>query len=261
MSPRARFVSEPFTERVSPHAHLLESDGARGVIPRSRRAIAALGRDARVASRSDAYRNPRRGVRSRRAVAGLRPRGSRSASRVYVRRPARVRARPFSSAPAPAAACASSPRARQPRPSRDSATPTRTSSTTSSPALPPRSSAASESVEDSRDAAACDLRRVVGALSPAMTHPRPRWRSRASWSSAVSVRVRRRLRRRGGAGRPRRHRGTLLQRARGRDVRQVQPSVVRTSRFPPRDDRPRLRSRRTYADQSDPRSRGDRRCG
>ena len=53
----------------------------------------ALGRDARVASRSDAYRNPRRGVRSRRGGGGLRPRGSRSASRVYVRRPARVRAR------------------------------------------------------------------------------------------------------------------------------------------------------------------------
>ena len=41
MSPQARFVSEPFTERVSPHAHLLESDGARGVI----RALSACDRE------------------------------------------------------------------------------------------------------------------------------------------------------------------------------------------------------------------------
>ena len=126
----------------------------------------ALGRDARVASRSDAYRNPRRGVRSRRGGGGLRPRGSRSASRVYVRRPARVRAR-------------LSRRRRHQRPrvlprrARRQRDPRATRPPRPEP-LPPRRRRrsrralfrASESVEDSRDAAACDLRRVVrGSLA------------------------------------------------------------------------------------------------
>ena len=41
MSFRDSAASEPFTERVSPHAHLLESDGARGVL----RALAACDRE------------------------------------------------------------------------------------------------------------------------------------------------------------------------------------------------------------------------
>ena len=178
--PRPRFVSRGKTRDACLRTlRLLESDGPRGVIRALSARSRALGRDAQREFVGLTHIGTLGAVSVSPAGGGGRPRGSRSASRVCVRRPPareRLRRRRHQRPRATRRAR----RQRDPRALR-SATPTRTSSTISSPAVPRAHSGASESVEDSRDAAAREAKTrddvsspATDASSPALAHDRDR---------------------------------------------------------------------------------------